>query len=83
MNGMWPSTKEDPKNCMRSQTFIGFVPALFYSNMFSIVFLQIKAKTKDYPDNNDQATAYGLIVVFTIFVFPTIFYMLLGTSTAF
>ena len=45
-NSAWTPFNTSTDTCSSSQTLIGFIPALFYSNMFSIVFLQIKAKTK-------------------------------------
>jgi len=81
MNGAWPSSKVEQKNCSSSQTFIGYVPALFYSNMFSIVFLQIKAKTKISSTKDDKDTRIGLIVVFTIFFSAFVFYIILLAGT--
>ena len=37
---------DDQPSCSDNQAIIGYIPALFYSNMFSIYFLEIKSLTK-------------------------------------
>jgi len=39
-----PSQTND--ECDTNQIIIGYIPALFYSNMFSLAFLEIKSLTK-------------------------------------
>ena len=45
---------------------IGYVPALFYSNMFSLVFLQMKARTKISDAKPEKDFKIGLTVVLAI-----------------
>mmetsp|Transcript_23700 Transcript_23700/g.29393 ORF Transcript_23700/g.29393 Transcript_23700/m.29393 type:complete len:136 (-) Transcript_23700:668-1075(-) len=62
---------------------IGYIPALFYSNMFSLVFLQIKAKTKISATKTEKDYKMGLAVVLTIFGSAFAFYVtfLIGVLT--
>lgn len=73
-NGAWPNPS-DTNICSSSQTLIGYVPALFYSNMFSIIFLQIKAKTKISSTKDDKDYRLGLYVVAAVFLAAFCFYV--------
>ena len=53
-------------SCEANQTVIGYIPALFYSNMFSLAFLEIKAKTKFYDNKSASDFKIGLTVVLVI-----------------
>ena len=78
---MSSSGDDDKHQCSSNQTVIGYVPALFYSNMFSLVFLQIKAKTKISRDKAGNDKMIGRRVVFFIFATAFVFYsvFLIGT----
>ena len=71
----------DKHQCSSNQTVIGYVPALFYSNMFSLVFLQIKAKTKISQMKAEKDFIIGAGVVLMIFATAFVFYgvFLIGT----
>ena len=75
--------ESDAHECSSNQTVIGYIPALFYSNMFSLVYLQIKAKTKISAEKAEKDLIIGYWVVFTIFITAFVFYavFLIGTLT--
>ena len=52
--------------CSSNQIVIGYIPALFYSNMFSLAFLEVKSKTKLSQKKTEKDFKVGLTVVITI-----------------
>ena len=51
-----------PIKCF-SNSVIGYIPALFYSNMFTIAFLELKSLTKISDDKSSKDFKSGLMVI--------------------
>ncbi len=62
---------------------IGYIPAIFYSNMFSLAFLEIKAKTKFYENKSASDFKIGLKVIFVITLSYALLYLpiIIGNSS--
>lgn len=61
--------------CSNNQQVIGYIPTLFYSNMFSIAFLHIKAKTKISDSKPVKDFKIGLAVVVAVSVIYLSYYL--------
>ena len=62
---------------------IGYIPAIFYSNMFSLAFLEIKAKTKFYENKSASDFKIGLKVIVVITLSYALLYLpiIIGNSS--
>lgn len=54
--------------CQVNQIIIGYIPALFYSNMFSLSFLEMKSLTKISDNKSKKDFSIGLKVILAIFI---------------
>lgn len=54
---------------------IGYIPTLFYCNIFAFAFLQIKAKTKVSDSKAEKDEKIGLSVVVAVFFFYFLYYL--------
>lgn len=61
--------------CDANQIIIGYIPAIFYSNMFSIAFLELKSLTKISDDKVTKDWRIGFTVVFATFCSYLIIYI--------
>ena len=60
-SGSLPS--DDPPVKCFSNSVIGYIPALFYSNMFTIAFLELKSLNKISDDKSSKDFKSGLMVI--------------------
>ena len=58
----FPLPSDAPDKCF-SNSVIGYIPALFYSNMFTIAFLELKSLTKISDDKSSKDFKSGLMVI--------------------
>ena len=57
-----------PESCNKNQIIIGYIPAIFYGNMFSLAFLEIKSLTKISDTKSSKDWKIGIFVITTILV---------------
>ena len=75
--------RKDGTRCQGNQIIIGYIPALFYSNMFSLAFLEIKSLTKisNTKASSDwkMGCSVNLVIFLSYFLVFTVF--LIGFMT--
>ena len=54
---------------------VGYVPALFYANLFTMFFLEIKERTKGGKNKDKEDKKIGTGVIFFIFAFYLMLYV--------
>ena len=58
-----------------SNALVGYVPAIFYANMFTVFFLEIKERTKKGKTKNVEDHKIGFKVIMVIFFFYMLLYL--------
>ena len=58
-----------------NNSLVGYVPALFYANMFTLYFLEIKERTKGGKTKAEEDEKIGFRVILTIFLYYIIIYI--------
>ena len=58
-----------------SNALVGYVPAIFYANMFTVFFLEIKERTKKQKTKNVEDHKIGFKVIMAIFGFYMLLYL--------
>ena len=56
-------------------SLVGYVPALFYANMFTLYFLEIKERTKGGKTKAEEDHKIGFRVILSIFLYYIIMYI--------
>ena len=68
--------------CDANQIIIGYIPAIFYSNMFSLAFLEIKSLTKISDTKSTKDWKIGITVVSVILLSYLCIYIVLLSGNA-
>ena len=68
--------------CDANQIIIGYIPAIFYSNMFSLAFLEIKSLTKISDTKSTKDWKIGITVVGAILLSYLCIYIVLLSGNA-
>ena len=78
-----PSGGTDSQECDTNQIIIGYIPAIFYSNMFSLAFLEIKSLTKISDTKSAKDFKIGITVIGVIlFFYLSIYIVFVGGNAA-
>ena len=81
----YSNAKEDDTTdheCDANQIIIGYIPAIFYSNMFSLAFLEIKSLTKISDTKSTKDWKIGITVVGVILLSYLCIYIVLFSGNA-
>ena len=71
-----------PHQCDTNQIIIGYIPAIFYSNMFSLAFLEIKSLTKLSATQSSKDKKIGIVVILAIFLSYFSIYLVIFSGNA-